>query len=275
MSFFSDLFKKLGNTRSAGAPEHSAASKKSIHQEKLTAHFKDLKLPDDARSFGSPVCIMLFTNRSGSNLLGEYLRATHQFTGFVEAFNYRRVIKYSEKRRLESFFEYLQWQFPQLSEGDKVVGVKASVDQAEMLYQCNAIPGYLDKVHWVMVQRNDTLAQAISLSIAAQTLQWTANDPSVSVDPVYSFEDIKTRIEILCVEQARMNAFFAVRGIAPIRVIYEEFTADSKGSVLEIAGQMGIEGPSFDESVLTLHRQRDVRNEEFRAQFIKDYVARN
>ena len=275
MSFFSDLSKKLGNTQSADAAEHSAASKKGVHQEKLTAHFKDLKLPDDARSFGSPVCIMLFTNRSGSNVLGEYLRATHQFSGFVEALNYRRVIKYSQQNELNSFFDYLRWQVSRLSEGEKVTGIKASVDQAEMLFQCKAIPGYFDKVHWLMVQRDDTLAQAISFSIAAQTRQWTSNDTPTSADPVYNFEDIKRRIEMLCDEQAQLNAFCAMRGIAPIRATYEEFTADSKGSVLSIAGQMGIEGLSLDESLLTLRPQSDGRNEEFRARFIEDYAARN
>ena len=275
MSFFSDLCKKLGNTRSADAAEHSAASKKGVHQEKLTAHFRDLKLPDDARSFGSPVCIMLFTNRSGSNVLGEYLRATHQFSGFVEALNYRRVIKYSQQNGLYSFFDYLRWQVSRLSEGEKVTGIKASVDQAEMLFQCNAIPDYFDKVHWLMVQRDDTLAQAISFSIAAQTRQWTSNDMPTSADPVYNFEDIKRRIEMLCDEQAQLNAFCAMRGIAPIRATYEEFTADSKGSVLNIAGQMGIESLSLDESLLTLRPQSDERNEEFRARFIEDYAARN
>ena len=275
MSFFSDLSKKLGNTRSAEAPEHSAVSEKSMHQEKLTAHFKDLKLPDDARSFGSPVCIMLFTNRSGSNVLGEYLRATHQFTGFVEALNYRRVIKYSQQNELCSFFDYLRWQVSRLSEGEKVTGIKASVDQAEMLFQCNAIPGYFDKVHWLMVQRHDTLAQAISFSIAAQTRQWTSNAAPTSADPVYNFEDIKRRIEMLCDEQAQLNAFCAMRGITPIRATYEEFTADSKESVMSIARQMGIECLSLDESVLTLRPQSDGRNEEFRARFIEDYAASN
>ena len=275
MSFFSDLSKKLGNTRSVGAPEHSAASKKGVHQEKLTAHFKDLKLPDNARVFGSPVCIMLFTNRSGSNVLGEYLRATHQFSRFVEALNYRRVIKYSQQNELCSFFDYLRWQVSRLSEGEKVTGIKASVDQAEMLFQCNAIPGYFDKVHWLMVQRDDTLAQAISFSIAAQTRQWTSNAAPTSADPVYNFEDIKQRIEMLCDEQAKLNAFCAMRGIAPIRATYEEFTADSKESVLSIAGQMGIECLSLDESLLTLRPQSDGRNEEFRARFIEDYAASN
>ena len=275
MSFFSDLSKKLGNARSADAADHSAASKKGFHQEHLTAHFKDLKLPDDAGSFESPVCIMLFTNRSGSNVLGEYLRATHQFSGFVEALNYRRVIKYSQQNELCSFLDYLRWQVSRLSEGEKVTGIKASVDQAEMLFQCNAIPGYFDKVHWLMVQRDDTLAQAISFSIAAQTRQWTSNAAPTSADPVYNFEDIKRRIEMLCDEQAQLNAFCATRGIAPIRATYEEFTADSKGSVLRIAGQMGIEGLSLDESLLTLRPQSDGTNEEFRARFIEDYAARN
>ena len=275
MSFFSDLSKKLGNTRSAEAAEHLAPSKKGVHQEKLTAHFKDLKLPDDARSFDNPVCIMLFTNRSGSNVLGEYLRATHQFSGFVEALNYRRVIKYSQQNGLSSFFDYLTWQVSRLHEDDKITGIKASVDQAEMLFQSNAIPGYFDKVHWVMVQRDDTLAQAISFSIAAQTRQWTSNDTPPSADPVYNFEDIQRRVEMLCDEQAQINVFCAMRGIAPIRVTYEEFTANPKGSALSIADHMGIEGPSFDETIVTLRPQSDGRNEEFRARFIEDYAARS
>ena len=275
MSFFSDLSKRLGNTRSAEAAEHLAPSKKGVHQEKLTSHFKDLKLPDDARSFENPVCIMLFTNRSGSNVLSEYLRATHQFSGFVEALNYRRVIKYSQENQLRSLYDYLKWQVSRLREGDKIVGIKASVDQAEMLYRCHAIPDYFDTVHWVMVQRDDTLAQAISFSIAAQTRQWTSNDAPALADPVYNFEDIKRRVEMLCDEQAQLNAFCAMRGIAPIRATYEKFTADSKVSVLSIAEQMGIAGPTFDESMLTLRPQGDGRNEEFRARFIEDYAARN
>lgn len=275
MSFLSDISKNLRKTQSTESAEHSASSKKNVHQEELTAYFKDLKLPADAQPLGGPVCIMLFTNRSGSNVLGEYLRATHQFSGFVEALNYRRVIKYSQQNDLRSFFDYLTWQVLRLSEGDKVVGIKASVDQAEMLHQCNAIPCYFDNVHWVVVQRGDTLAQAISFSIAAQTRQWTSSDAAASADPVYNYEDIRRRVEMLCDEQARLNAFCAMRGISPIRATYEEFTADSKGSVRGIAGQMGIDSLVFDESILTLRPQSAGRNEEFRARFIEDYSARN
>ena len=123
MSFLSDISKKLGKTQNTESAGHSASSKKNVHHEELTAYFKDLKLPADAQPLGGPVCIMLFTNRSGSNVLGEYLRATHQFSGFVEALNYRRVIKYSQQNDLRSFFDYLTWQVLRLSEGDKVVGI--------------------------------------------------------------------------------------------------------------------------------------------------------
>ena len=250
-------------------------TRKGVHQEELTAYFKSLKMPDNVKSVGTPVCIMLFTNRSGSNVLGEYLRATHQFTGFVEAFNYRRVIKYSEENSLETFFEYLQWQVPRLAESDKVIGIKASVDQAEMLYQCKAIPEYFDKVHWVAVQREDTLAQAISFSIAAQTRQWTSNDAPASADPVYDYEDISQRIEMLCDEEDRLSAFSSMHGIDPIRVTYEGLTADFKGSVRSIASKMGFESVSFDEGMLTMRPQSNGRNEEFRARFTEDYTARN
>jgi trehalose 2-sulfotransferase len=244
---------------------------KSVHEEKLRDYFSSFELPESNVALERPVCIMLFTNRSGSNAIGEYLRASHRFTGFAESFNYRRILKHSEQNKFNGFDAYLQWQVSRLERDKAIIGMKASVDQAMMLYHCGAIPHYFSNIHWLLVQRNDVLSQAISFSIAAQTNQWTAGKKSGNEQATYNFSDIKRRVEKLTDAYAQMNAFCAMLGIEPHRVIYEDFIRDPQRYTRDIAAAMNINEIEFDESRLTMRVQRDDTNRRFKEQFIADY----
>lgn len=272
MSFVSGFLKKLNVKPGPEVPRNWESFSSGVHQEELSAYFGDLTLPDDVKPPGNLVCMMLFTNRSGSNVLGEYFRASHRFTGFLESINYRRVIKDAKENDLRSFFDYLKWHVTRLGDGNRIIGIKASVDQAALLFQCGAIPNYLDKVRWITVQRDDILAQAISFSIAAQSLRWTSDSDAMARNVVYNYQDIERRVRILCNEQAQIKAFLAMRGIVPIVANYEDFAADPEGYVRSLASQIGVDSLSFDKSLLKLRPQSDGRNEEFRAQFIEDFA---
>lgn len=243
----------------------------SLHEEMLEDYFGSLQMPVEMPALSRPVCIMVFTNRSGSNVLAEYMRASHRFTGFVESLNFERVLKYAEQHQIAEFHEYLQWQVSGLAAEDKIIGIKASVDQASMLYRCGAIPRYFNNIHWLMVQRNDVLSQAISFSIAAQSNQWASYQIPDPGDVIYNFDDITLRIEHLSAAYARMNEFFALKNIQPQRIIYEDFISDPKQSVRQIAAAMGLNDLKFDEALLKMSVQRDVRNRDFRERFLEEY----
>lgn len=265
------LLSRLRPTCIEGQPVLAAAGEKSLHEEKLEHYFSTLQMPADLAGLDRPVCIMVFTNRSGSNVLAEYLRASHRFTGFVESLNFRRVLKYAEQYQFSEFHEYLQWQVSGLAAEGKIIGIKASVEQAIMLYRCGAIPHYFSNIHWLMVQRNDVLSQAISFSIAAQSKQWTSDQAAAPREVIYNFDDITGRVKQLSAAYSRMNEFFALNDIRPQRVIYEDFISDPKQHVRQIAATMGLTDLEFDEALLKLSAQRDARNGDFRERFIEDY----
>lgn len=243
----------------------------SLHEEMLEDYFGALHMPVEMPALNRPVCIMVFTNRSGSNVLAEYMRASHRFTGFVESLNFQRVLKYAEQYQIAEFHEYLQWQVSGLAAEDKIIGIKASVEQAIMLYRCGAIPRYFNNIHWLMVQRNDVLSQAISFSIAAQSNQWASYEASDPGDVIYNFDDIKLRVEHLSAAYARMNEFFALKNIQPQRVIYEDFVSDPKQCVRQVSAAMGLNDLEFDEALLQMSVQSDARNSDFKERFLEDY----
>ena len=245
--------------------------KESIHEEKLRRYFDEFELPDTIKPLNRPVCIVLFTNRSGSSVVGEHMRATDRFTGFGEPLNYKLAVQISKREQLRSFLDYLQWQVSRLVKPDAIIGMKASYGQAMMLLRSGAIPHYFNDVRWVMLQRSDVLAQAISFSIAAQTKQWTSGKDMQQSEVRYDFVDIKKRVKALSESYSAMNTFCAVFGIEPYRIVYEDFVADPKLGAGRLASHLGVDEVSFDDSRLKMRKQRNHLNQQFKENFLSDY----
>ena len=62
-----------------------------LHEAELRRYFEQFEVRGEIAPLERPVCIMLFTNRSGSSLVSEHLRATGSFTGLGEPLNYKLV----------------------------------------------------------------------------------------------------------------------------------------------------------------------------------------
>ena len=129
-----------------------------LHEAELRRYFKQFEVTSDIKPLGRPVVIMLFTNRSGSSLVSEHLRATSCFTGLGEPLNYKLVKERCEQENLKSFPEYMQWLVESMSRFGAMYGFKASFDQAMMLVRAGIIPRYFDDVRWVLIQRDDILS---------------------------------------------------------------------------------------------------------------------
>lgn len=244
-----------------------------LHEAELRNYFSEFNLPPDARPVEGPVCILLFTNRSGSSLVSEYLRATGCFTGMGEPLNHKLVIERSDQEQLASFPEYLRWVYERMQREGAMYGLKASFDQAMMLLRAGIIPGYFQDVRWVTIQRHDILSQAVSFSIAAQTKQWHSHKGERQSEPVYDFEHIRRRVQTLAQAYAAINSFCAVLGIEPYRINYEEFCADPIPAAEALAAHLGFPGARVDPARLKMRKQRDETNARFRERFIEDFRA--
>ena len=250
--------------------------KVSPHEIKLREYFGSFDIPADTAPLGRPVCIVLFTNRSGSSLVSEHMRSTHQFVGFGEPLNYRRVIERSEQAGLQSFAQYLRFEIDRLYQfkPGAVAGMKASYAQAMMLMRSGAVPGLFDDVRWVVIQRDDLLSQAVSFSIAKQTRKWRSFDSGEPVEPVYDYADIRRRLQGLAHSYMAINTFCASFDIQPYRISYDEFARDPVAGARNLAAYLGVENVTIDTDRLQLERQRNQFSARFRRQFIDDYHSR-
>jgi LPS sulfotransferase NodH len=101
---------------------------------------------------------------------------------------------------------------------------------------------------FVHVSRNDKVAQAISRLRAERSGLWhLAADGSVlegttSPRPVaYDGARIAELVAELHSDEAAWRAFFAERGIVPLRLVYEEVTADPQAAVASILVALGLD----------------------------------
>jgi len=249
--------------------------KPSPHEETLRAYFAEFEVPGDTPPLEQPVCIMLFTNRSGSSLIAEHMRATPRFTGFGEPLNAKWVIDRAEHEGLTSFAAYLRWETDRLyrHKPGALLGMKASYGQAMMLMRSGAIPHFFRDVRWVVIQRDDLLSQAVSFAIADQTKQWHSFDDGEPVEPVYDYRDIRRRLQGFAHAHMAINLFCTVFDIQPYRVSYDEFARDPVAGARSLAAFLGVEDVTIDHQALQMERQRSELSTRFRQQFIADYQA--
>ena len=249
--------------------------KVSAHEQKLRDYFAAFDVPADTRALNKPVCIMLFTNRSGSSLVSEHMRSTPQFTGFGEPLNAKWIIDRCEREGLTSFSEYLHWETARLyrHKPEALLGMKASYGQAMMLMRSGAIPRFFDDVRWVVVQRDDLLSQAVSFAIADQTKQWHSFDSGRPVDPVYDYQDIRRRLHGFAHSSMAINMFCSFFDIRPYRIVYDQFARDPVAGTRAFASYLGVDEVTIDFEALQMERQRDSFSAGFRRRFLQEYRA--
>ena len=244
------------------------------HEEQLRKFCEHFEVPAGTSPCDQPVCIMLFTNRSGSSLISEHMRASPYFGGFGEPLNHQFVIEKSTRDGTRSFLQYLQNVQHQHTGADKLFGMKASVDQALMLMRAGVIPEYYRDVRWVLIERRDIVAQAISLYFAGRSKQWRSDQQALKAwEPVYDFERIRLQVQMLSQRYVAMKSFCAIFGIEPYRIIYEDFAADPITGAKALAAHLGVPEPAIDASKVAMRKQRGDRNAEFRERFLSEYRA--
>lgn len=244
------------------------------HEEQLRAFCEPFEVPADTAPSDKPICIMLFSNRSGSSLISEHMRASPYFGGFGEPLNYKFVTEKMNKDGEKSFLGYLQKVHRQHAGEHKLFGMKASVDQALMLMRARVIPDYYPDVRWVLIERSDLVAQAVSLYFAGQSKQWRSDQAAgAGSEPVYDFERIRLQVQMLSQRYVAMRSFCAVFGIEPYRITYEDFAADPMAGANALAAHLGVPEPAIDASKVAIRKQRGDRNAEFRERFLTEYRA--
>ncbi|HUF57790.1 MAG TPA: Stf0 family sulfotransferase [Thermohalobaculum sp.] len=244
-------------------------SRPGAHEERLRELFAGAMVYEaDAPVFEHPLYVLGFTNRSGSNLLGEYLRGTSRFCGFQEQLNHPAVESRAAELGLSSFPAYVE-AIAARGRGQAPFGVKASSSQLSMLLRCR-IDRMFAGLRLIHIVREDTVAQAVSFSIAYQTKTWTSLHGEGGPEAAYSYDDILRRLSGFTSANALMAHQAALFDIPCLKVTYEALTEDP-ASVMRAVGRFaGVGLDAWQPGETRLRKQATDRNARFKERFERE-----
>ena len=216
-----------------------------------------------------PPCRLLllcFTNRCGSNYLGQLLAATGFFNEAGENFNAETVLEHARGLPRPSLRAYL----PHL---DGLIGrngwlvVKASVDQLMMLTDAGILDDMHDRTVFLLLERRDRLAQAVSRCIAAQTGRWTTGHAALADATAYSRATIDAELAKVALANQGFYAFFAANRIAPLHLVFEDVVAAPQAALDAVASRCGVAPLRADPTGVRIRRQADAINAAWMARY--------
>jgi LPS sulfotransferase NodH len=116
---------------------------------------------------------------------------------------------------------------------------------------------YPTPLKYISLRRRDFIRQGISLARAVQTDSYNS-DMQSGKDPAYNFYQIMQCIREVRVDAKGWGTYFQQRGIQPLRILYEDFVADQRGTLERIFEFLEIAIPAdFQMPVSPLKRQAD------------------
>ena len=213
----------------------SLLTEPGVHEKAMRARFgDDVMFTGDSPVFDTPLYLLAFCNRSGSNLLASHLRSTRYFGGFHEQLNAVTVEKQSEIHNIATNPDYIRTMTAHHMGNNKVYGFKASWDQMMMLLRFGIDRMYTG-VQVIHITRADVLKQAISYHIAVQTKQWTSKQDGLDVEPVYDAHQITRLMEESARSEMAVRQICAMLDIPRMHVRYETLVRDPEAVVQRAA----------------------------------------
>lgn len=213
--------------------------------------------------------VLCTTPRSGSNFLCDLLAKTGVLGNPLEYFNApgRRLVDtpdYPDQPKKQIDIVLTRGLTPNGIFGLKVF--PAHIDALKDFHWIEALP----PLTFIYLRRTDVLGQAISAVIANQTRRWRSTMPIIGGSS-YNSAEISRMLSNIVQWDARWRLYFALQGMSPLELVYEDVWRDPGSAVSGIAKAVGVSlaaGQVPLESSLTI--QRDSTNETWRARYLRE-----
>lgn len=214
---------------------------------------------------------LCFTNRSGSNYLAEILASDGTLPRAGEKLNWDVVVEQSRKFGLGSIQEYFS-HLSRRSAKSRTVALKVAPPQIEMLAKAGVFDAVMSRSYFLVIERSDKLAQAISHEIAFQTKNFTSlmESSRPAVEPEFRPERIDRVIDNIARSYVYFQKFFSRNGVVPVQVSYEQLVDDPSHTLGFIARHIGIDDLSLNREALRLERQAGPRNQVWRRNYLME-----
>ncbi len=225
-------------------------------------------LPD-----GLTYVIVVFTNRSGSSFLCELLGSTGYFNVGQEVLNQDLVISTCAQTGWASFSSYFAATAAENARNGHFV-FKSSVGQLAVMAHHGLLARIMPSARFLVTERTDKLAQAISWSIAVQTDHYTSGGPKPDrPPPVYDFAALRSHVAHFLEVHATIGLFMTLNGLTPLHIQYESLAAAPLLVGRLACAHLGRPDLVCDLARVPLERQATERNAAWRARFLAEPAA--
>jgi LPS sulfotransferase NodH len=223
----------------------------------------------------SPPDYMICTHpRSGSTYLCELLASTGKLGRPHDYFSDLHMRdRYGDADDPAHLSDQYRYYLTHGATPNGIIGTKmfwfdfARLEQAGMAHRFNTY-------RFVMLERADKVAQAISSSRALRSGKLTAHAALSDEHVAYDYHDIKARLTNVLRADDVWRQFAATNRLAPLRLVYEELAADPQATVDRFARHIGLDEPvPIDPARIAVRVQRDSRSAEWRERFLAEATA--
>ncbi|MCB8883499.1 hypothetical protein ACELLULO517_24845 [Acidisoma cellulosilytica] len=199
---------------------------------------------------------LCFTNRCGSNFLAELVAANGRLNRAEEVYNADTVTPHVQERGFKSFAGYMNFLCGRLQRS-KWFCSKISLEQLLMLTETGVLDQIIDRSQFLVLERQDRLAQAISLLVAVQNQQWTSAHQARMPDEalVYSRAVIDEQMAEIGAQNAGFQRFFEANGLTPKTLTYEAVVQSPLTQLQDIGAWLRVGGLEASVASLPIHRQ--------------------
>ena len=222
------------------------------------------------RSFERRLLVATSGGRVGSHVLLQGL--LNHGIKVNEYFNVDTISATCARRGLATLEDYCRFRLKRAARGG-AFGVKGKTHILIPLWKSGEIPAHFDDWAIIYLYRRDVVRQAVSEVKAQITGSWrSAQEPTREVtDEDYDGPRIGKNIEKMMRAEKDWEDVFAVFGLSPMRIVYEELAAEPQAVIERAAAFANLTGQPLEQTTSPVEVQADALNERWTARFRADY----
>ncbi|MCA1748520.1 MAG: Stf0 family sulfotransferase [Parasphingopyxis sp.] len=233
----------------------------------------ELALPGRPRLAAPPVIlVILFASRAGSSYAGRLLANTPYFNEVTESFRPGHLDIYRERHGLADTAATAQWAIDHHGT-PQAFALKGGFSQLIAGTLLGLWPEALERTHFLLLDRRDRIAQAVSLFKAQESGRFHSVQPEGArmIEADYDADKIAFHLEHIARNHRRFAALLDELGRPRRTVIYEDICADPAGFVRETCDWIGLAPPETVATETDLAPLRDELSEAWIARFRREH----
>ena len=219
--------------------------------------------------------VIASTVRSGSHMLGHALHTTGAFGFPLEYVQKQNLAQWKKQFGVSSLEEVMAKLQRCRTSPNGVFGIK--VHYSHLNQTCGGFDTLLELLpnpYFVLLTREDVMAQAVSLSVARQTGSWISGQGNKQAEPVYNFDEIDNGLRRILFENASWRYTLAASGCRYMELNFNDVKSSMKTTVKRIADFAGIE---LDENSIpdapVTKKQSKTLNDQWMKMFRSEFSA--